>query len=332
MRAPGADAGSVLILRALGLGDLLTALPALRAVRRHYPRHEVVLAAPERLREVVEELGCVDRLLPTGSDDRRVPRTLAWEGRPPDVAVNLHGSGPQSVELLRAVGAGQLFSYGAGGPVWDADEHERARWCRMLRWYGVPADAEDFLLRERDTSSGTYVVLHPGADSEARRWPVERFAQVAACLDDVVITAGRGEGARAHAIAAEAGLGRDAVVGGESDISFKALADLVGNAGALVSGDTGVAHLAVSLATPSVTLFGPVSPALWGPPARPEHIALWHPDPDGGLRPGDARGAVADERLLRICADEVLHALGAVRSGAVRPGSGHTGCGRPTSE
>jgi ADP-heptose:LPS heptosyltransferase len=160
---------------------------------------------------------------------------------------------------------------------------------------------------------------------------VERFAEVAAGLGDVVITAGRGEGERAHAIAAEAGLGGDVVVGGDSDISFKDFVELIGDAGALVSGDTGVAHLAVSLATPSVTLFGPVSPALWGPPPRPEHIALWHPDPGGGLRPGDPRGAVPDERLLRISAGEVLDALVALGTlGAL--GAVHTGCVRPTSE
>jgi hypothetical protein len=58
---------------------------------------------------------------------------------------------------------------------------------------------------------------------------------------------------------------------------------------------------------------------------------LWHPDPGGGLRPGDPRGAVPDERLLRISAGEVLDALVALGTlGAL--GAVHTGCVRPTSE
>ena len=318
---PGGEAPSVLVLRALGLGDLLTGLPALRALRAHFPRHQVVLAAPERLKRVVDRLECVDRLLPTGSDDRGVPQTLPWHGPPPTVAVNLHGSGPQSTELLQSLKPARLFSFGAGGPVWEPDEHERFRWCRLLSWYGIAADPGDFLLRGRPgrarrKAGPRRVVLHPGADAPARCWPAQRFAQVAAHLKDegteVVITAGRSEGAQARQIAESSGLGRDAVLGGDRDILFSVLTDVIAGADALVSGDTGVAHLAVALATPSVTLFGPVSPALWGPPEGSQHIALWHPDPHSGLRPGRPDSDVPDERLLRISVEKVLGALSAL--------------------
>src|SRR5690606_29371795 len=64
LRGPGAlVAVTALVLRALGLGDLLTAVPALRALRRAGMR--VVLAAPEWLRDVAVLTDAVHRLHPT---------------------------------------------------------------------------------------------------------------------------------------------------------------------------------------------------------------------------------------------------------------------------
>lgn len=314
------DRPTVVVLRALGLGDLLTALPALRAVRSHFPEHEVVLAAPERLREAVEWCRCADRLVPTGAGGRALPDKLSWHEPPPDVAVNLHGRGPQSSALLRDLGPARLLSFGGTGPDWKADEHERVRWCRMLGWYGIGCDPDDFLLpgRPKRGSGPRPVVLHPGAEAAARRWPAARFARLATMLRtagiDVVVTAGRGEGGPARRIAARAGLGPEAVFGADDDLPFAGLVRLIGTAGALVSGDTGVAHLAVGLDTPSVTLFGPVSPALWGPPDHARHAALWFADPRRGLRPGDPAATTTDERLLRVSAEDVLGALLAVTS------------------
>jgi ADP-heptose:LPS heptosyltransferase len=74
----------------------------------------------------------------------------------------------------------------------------------------------------------------------------------------------------------------------------------------VVVGDTGIAHLATALATPSVVLFGPVPPSQWGPPASPRHRVLWHP---GDGRPGDPHAVRPEPRLLRITTNEVLHAL-----------------------
>jgi len=83
-----------------------------------------------------------------------------------------------------------------------------------------------------------------------------------------------------------------------------ALGRLVAAADRVVCCDTGVAHLATALGTPSVVLFGPTSPALWGPPAdRPWHRALWA----GGS--GDPHGQLPDPGLLAIAADQVLEAL-----------------------
>ena len=76
----------------------------------------------------------------------------------------------------------------------------------------------------------------------------------------------------------------------------------------MISGDTGIAHLASAYGTPSVVLFGPVDPAQWGPPADGPHVALAHP----ATRRGDRFVDEPDPALLAIGVEEVLAAAAAV--------------------
>ncbi|MFJ4775694.1 glycosyltransferase family 9 protein [Streptomyces sp. NPDC088762] len=323
--APRAARPQVLVLRALGLGDLLTVVPCLRALRRSMQDSDIVLAAPGRLSAAVRATGLVDRLLPVGAPGRAVPAGLGWAGPAPDVAVDLHGNGPPSHLLLQRLRPGRLLAFrhsgtpDIAGPHWRPDEHERDRWCRLLRWYGIEADPTDLAIPRPACPSPApgAVVVHPGADSGARRWPAQRFAAVARALDRaghrVVVTAGVGEGRLGRRVAAEAGLPAEAVLGGADDVPFPQLCALVADARCVVVGDTGLAHLATALGTPSVVLFGPVAPRLWGPPQHPAHRVLWRPRPgEDPLRPGDAHGPLPDARLLRITVDEVLEAVQAV--------------------
>ncbi|MDG9721103.1 glycosyltransferase family 9 protein [Streptomyces sp. DH24] len=304
----------LLVLRALGLGDLLTGVPALRALRRAHPDHELVLASPAALAPVAAATGAVHRLLPASAPGRAVPRTLHWTGPPPDVAVDLHGNGPPSHLLLAALRPGRLLAFAhpdtpeIEGPAWYAEEHERVRWCRLLQSYGIDADPADLRLPRPATPSPApgAVVVHPGAASPARRWPVDRYAAVAAALradgHRVVVTGGADEDDLVAGLAARAGLADDDVFGGGP--AFDRLSALVADARAVLSGDTGIAHLAVAHGTPSVTLFGPVPPSRWGPPADPRHRALGHPGPDG-----DPHGTRPHPAQLRLRPEDVLHAF-----------------------
>ncbi|CAL9381886.1 hypothetical protein SUDANB6_01077 [Streptomyces sp. enrichment culture] len=307
----------VLVLRALGLGDLLAGVPALRALRRAHPGHELVLAGPEELAPVAAATGAVDRLLPASAPGRAVPRALDWTGPPPDVAVDLHGNGPPSHRLLMGLRPRRLLAFAhprtpeVDGPPWYAEEHERDRWCRLLTWYGIDADPTDLLLPRPPGPSPApgAVVLHPGAGAPSRRWPVERYAAVAGALRErgrrVVVTGGTDEADLVARLAELAGLPATDVFGG--GLPHDRLSALVAGARAVVSGDTGIAHLAAAHAAPSVTLFGPVPPRRWGPPAHPRHRVLWHPGPDG-----DPHGREPDPALLRITVEEVLGELRAL--------------------
>jgi ADP-heptose:LPS heptosyltransferase len=113
----------------------------------------------------------------------------------------------------------------------------------------------------------------------------------------VVVTGGPGEAWLARAVAEEAG------VPALLEPSLLELVSLIGRARLVICGDTGVAHLASNYRTPSVLLFGPVSPAAWGPPAGGPHQVLWHGD-----GAGDPHGRQVDPALLAITVEEVLDA------------------------
>ncbi|MBQ1093520.1 glycosyltransferase family 9 protein [Streptomyces sp. B93] len=314
----------LLVLRALGLGDLLAGVPALRGLRRGFPEHEVVLAAPAELAPPAAATGAVDRLLPAAAPGRAVPEALAWSGPPPDAAVDLHGNGPPSHRLLQRLRPLELFAFAhpgtpeIEGPPWYAEEHERDRWCRLLAAYGIAADPADLRLPRPPGPSPApgAVVLHPGAGAPARQWPVERYAVVARALRErghrVVVTGGPGERDLVADLARRAGLtGADVFDG---TLTLPRLSALVADAHTVVSGDTGIAHLATAHATASVTLFGPTPPSRWGPPAHPRHQVLWHPGPDG-----DPHAPHPDPALLRIPPDDVLTALDRATATASAP-------------
>ncbi|HEY8581694.1 MAG TPA: glycosyltransferase family 9 protein [Capillimicrobium sp.] len=303
----------VVTLRALGLGDLLAAVPALRAVRAAYPGERHVLAAPAALEPLALLSGAVDAVADTAPlaalDD-----ALRGAG----ALVNLHGRGPQSHRVALAAEPARLIAFAHpevpetdGAPAWRADEHERERWCRLLRESGIPADAGDLRLEAPAAPPPPpavgATVIHPGAAAPSRRWPAERFAAVAraerAAGRPVVVTGSAAEAPLARAVAEQAGLPGEAVLAGATDLL--GLAATVAAAGRVVSGDTGVAHLAVAFGTPSLTLFGPVPPDEWGPPRTPDgrHRVLWR-----GRR-GDPHAERVDPGLYAIEVPEALEEL-----------------------
>jgi ADP-heptose:LPS heptosyltransferase len=303
------------MLRALGLGDFLTGVPAYRALAAGFPGCEIVLAAPAALAPLATLTGAIDRVLPSGELE-----PVSWSGTAPVVAADLHGNGPASHRIVTALGAETTMMFRSpaapdvAGPHWDDSEHEVTRWCRLAEWWGLAADPAALALArppERPVAPGA-VVIHPGAASGSRRWPARRFAAVAQVLSaaghPVVITGTGGERSLAQEVARLAGLPPRSVLAGRTGLA--GLAALVAGAALVISNDTGAAHLAVAFGTPSVTLFGPVSPRLWGPPPGcGRHVALWK---GTGSRPGDAHGAEPDPRLLRIRAADVLSAAGAL--------------------
>lgn len=303
----------LLALRALGLGDFLTGIPALRALRRAHPEYRIVLACPQWLHGLAFASDAID-------DAITVDGLGAFRSRlPPALAVNLHGRGPRSHRVLLAQRPIELIAFehpdvpeSWGMPAWRPGEHEVARWCRLLREAGIDSDPSDLDLdvdrfaRRAPADAVGATIVHAGAASAARQWPAPRFAAVAraerARGRSVVVTGGREDVARGMQIAELAHLPERAVLAGRTELLE--LTAIVAVAGRVVCGDTGVAHLATALARPSVVLFGPIPPDEWGPPpTRAMHRALW-----AGRR-GDPHAHLPDSGLLEITVHDVVRAL-----------------------
>ena len=303
---------TLLVLRGLGLGDFLASVPALRALREAFPAHHTVLAAPCALEPLAKASGAVDELVDVAPLER-LPERLHGA----DMGVNLHGKGPESHHVLLAARPRGFLAFRHPGvpesaelPEWMADEHEVDRWCRLVRETGIDANPAALLLDapafRSSREAGDVTVIHPGAASGARRWPPERFAAIVRSERRagrrVLVTGSADERDLGLRIAESAGLPEDAVLAGKTDLLD--LMAVVSEAGRLVSGDTGVAHLATALRTPSVTIFGPTSPALWGPRlAGHRHAALWAGEH------GDPHASDPSAGLLAIQVEDVLQAL-----------------------
>jgi ADP-heptose:LPS heptosyltransferase len=327
----GAGKLSVVVLRTLGLGDLLTGVPALRALREAYPDADITLAAPSVLTPIAALSGAVDGVADTA------PLTPLHPGlHGADLAVDLDGRVPESTRLLLATRPGRLIGFAhpavpatRGLPRWTPDEHEVIRWCRLLTECGIPADPGRLRLPPPTVPSPApgAVIVHPGASSAARRWPAGRWAAVARQLRAdrlrVVVTGSPDERGLAEEVATEAGLSSYSVLAGRTGLTT--LAALTAEAGLVLSGDTGIAHLAAAYERPAVTLAGPVPPRLGGPPRRPWHAVLW------AGHDGDPQGDKPDPGLLELTVADVMAAVREVRVRRPRRDGGGLNHGKPGS-
>ncbi|KTR87334.1 glycosyltransferase family 9 protein [Leucobacter chromiiresistens] len=305
----------LLALRTLKLGDLLVAVPALRALRRAHRDHRIVLAAPGWLSPIVRLVDAVDELLPTpGLDD-----PLPIEPGSVDIAVNLHGNGPESRDIIAALRPRRRYAHrlpddpepaGAEvepGPEWIDGMLERERWVRLVSAFGADGDPDEVRIAVPEAVPPVTgaVVVHVGAFYGSRQWPVERFAEVARALRAegrrVVVTGDERDEPRAAAVAAAAGLPEEDVLAGR--IGLAEFAAVIARAQLVVTADTGAGHLASAYGVPSVVIFGPAPPEEWGPPPGPHAVLT-----DASVRRGDAFAADPDPALLAVTAADVLGA------------------------
>jgi len=300
----------IAVLRALYLGDLLCATPALRALHRRFPRARITLIGLPWAREFVNRLPYIDRLLPfpgyPGIPEVEYisERTRAFlaDARHDDydLAIQMHGDGSSSNGFVAELGARASLGYRThaddrltSGLPYRIDENEVLRWLRLVEALpgadatAAPASAAlDFPITPEEHARAEELLptpalaprigLHAGSKLRDRRWPAQRFAALADALIEryranIVLTGVTAE----HALAAEIRrhMRYPALdLTGRTDLGT--FAAIIRRLDLLITNDTSASHVAAAMGTRSVVLFGPSRPQQWAPLDHERHVAI----------------------------------------------------------
>jgi heptosyltransferase-3 len=278
----------VLFLHPGALGDIILSLPAIALLRERLRPSEITVAGNlDYLRAVAE--GYADNVrslssLPMprlfGAGPLPAPDLSQW--RTFDRIVSWMGAGDASFRANLGAAHGNVIIAGWKPGTGESRHVSQIFADSLAPWIGAASVVRPARLRPApDARKGApqwvqaeggkggepIVALHPGAGSESKRWPLDRFAAATDWLASnsamrVLIVEGP----------AEEGLGerlrdrfRSERVLLARPLELPALTAMLSRCSAFLGNDSGIAHLAAGLGLPCVVLFGPTAPGHWAP-------------------------------------------------------------------
>ncbi len=306
---------NILIIDFGQLGDVVMSLPALRAVRERFPHSRITVALGKPGVQIVELSGCanatieIDRVaLRDGFKPLSIWKVIQIakdvRRRQFDFVIDLHSFSETNLLGFFSGAQHRLFARRPGRSLDflakfnprpaidrnDPKQHLVDRYLDVLapleiknapripRLTTRPEDdrAVDMMLRQAKADAGAPLVgLFPGAGHPGRRWPIERFAQLADSLirnDDVrpIVFVGPEE---RHLIQQMRALFPSSSVILEK-LSLPQLAAAQARLAVFVSNDTGPAHIAAAVGTPVVILIGRPPPHAYLPLINAERVVF----------------------------------------------------------
>lgn len=298
---------SVLVVRPDNAGDVLLAGPAVRAIAA--TADGVSLWAGPKGGDAAWLLPGVDHVLEHRAEWIDPAATTVDRGRvlafvneltamdfdQALVLTSFHQSPLPAALLLRMAGVGTIAAICDDFPGAlldirhrvDDDIHEVERHLSLAATLGyrLPADdhgalAIDLPARVGDPDlEGEVIAVHPGASVPARTWDPTRYRELVDLLLAagwrVAVTGGPDErDVTAYVTGGAHPVAQD--LGGATDLAQ--LAAVLGRCRAVITGNTGPAHLAAAVGTPVVSLFAPTVPASRWRPWGVAHVLLGDQD------------------------------------------------------
>ena len=285
----------ILVFRALKIGDMLCSMPALVNLRRHYPKAKIdIITLPNMVKFMVRLSPFFDELIPFSGYPNLPERKFSpreydemlerIHAEKYDLFIQMHGDGSYLESFISDLDIPRVWAYCLSmcGDrfLYPHHLHEIHRHNALLEYYDVPIMTEEipFPCFEEDVlsyermkehfgfESGRYVVLHPGASSEDRRWGVANFAEIATLLDEkgykILVSGVDSEQALFDDLQALLAFRLEKTLG---KIGLGPLALFLRESAGLISNCTGVSHIAAATQTRSVIFSKDGEPARWGP-------------------------------------------------------------------
>jgi len=286
----------ILVVSSTAIGDTLLSTPAIRAVREKYPQARIVALFNAETLGLFGNNPDVDEVIPYHGGYRRFFRTiLALRRHRFDLALILHGNEPQATPMAYLAGIPFIFKWpntsenrfllSNGGPVrtWDDFPHgvdqrlavaalagcDPKRRPMILSIAEEGREAADRLLREEGVGDEEILVgFQCGASTLSRMWFPDRFAELGRRLvrsnDQVRIVFTGSPAERDYCLQIAREIGERSIVAA-GRLPLAAVPSLIARLRVLVTGDTGIMHIAVAVRTPVVGLFAVSDPSRSGP-------------------------------------------------------------------
>lgn len=305
----------IAVFRALQVGDMLCAVPALRALRASQRQAHITLVGLPWAQQFAERFAaCIDDFVAFPGHPALVeqpvqaaqlaPFYAAMRARQLDLAIQLHGCGPASNEVVGQFGAAVHAGFIHHGDLSFAPARwampfpdsgpEPLRLLSLMQFLGADPSADtalEFPITAADMAElsasgaakglapGGYLCIHAGARLRHKCWPLDCFAYVAEQLAaqwalDIVLTGSPAERDLTTELARRI---RRPVRNAATALSLGAMAALMQGARLLVCNDTGVSHIAAGLGLPSVVVFSVADIARWSPLDQARHRCVWDP-------------------------------------------------------
>jgi ADP-heptose:LPS heptosyltransferase len=304
----------IVLLRASRIGDFLCTIPAIRALRSAFPEAEIAMITLPLLRDLAMRSPYIDRYIPfpgfPGMAEQffSAPKTLQFfqhmQSEHFDLALQMQGSGVYSNPFMLLLGAKATAGFvreGDSASLLDAalpfpeNEHEIRRMLALTTFLGIPAQGEEleFPLWQEDYGKADALLvhaktpligLHPSARDATRRWAVERFVGTGQVLAQrhhgTIVLLGEAEDyASGEAMAAAIATNVTPCLNLMGKTTLPLLGAVIARLSVLITNDSGPAHIAYALKTPTVTIFGGGSPTLNGPLVQGPFRILLSPVP-----------------------------------------------------